>query len=252
MHLQLSTWPEVEAYLKRSQGIVIPIGSTEQHGPTGFIGTDALCPELIARGIGERLDVMVAPTVSIGMAQHHLGFPGSVTLRPSTLMALVQDVVNSLARHGFDRFFFLNGHGGNVATVTAAFSEIYAEASLGTAGHNRPPLRCKLENWWDCEGIKKISEECFGEAEGSHATASEVALTYYGYPDDGARVSATELEPRLAPKGPIYDADDYRRRFPDGRIGSDPSLASAEVGGRLFETAVEELAAKYQDFLGES
>ena len=252
MHLQLSSWPEVEAYLKRSQGIVIPIGSTEQHGPTGFIGTDALCPELIDRGIGERLDVMVAPTVSLGMAQHHLGFPGSVTLRPSTLMALVQDVVNSLARHGFDRFFFLNGHGGNVPTVTAAFSEIYAETSLGTAGHNRPPLRCKLENWWDCDGIKKISEECFGEAEGSHATASEVALTYFGYPDDGARVSAAELSPRLAPKGPIYDADDYRRRFPDGRIGSDPSLATVEIGRRLYETAVDELAAKYQDFLGES
>ncbi len=252
MHLQLSTWPEVEAYLKRSQGIVVPIGSTEQHGPTGFIGTDALCPELIARGIGERLDVMVAPTVSIGMAQHHLGFPGSVTLRPSTLMALVQDVVNSLARHGFDRFFFLNGHGGNVPTVTAAFSEIYAEASLRTAGHNRPPLRCKLENWWDCEGIKQISEACFGEAEGLHATASEIALTYFGYPEDGARVGAAELSPRLAPKGPIYDADDYRRRFPDGRIGSDPSLATVEIGRRLYETAVEELVSKYQAFLGES
>ena len=55
MRLQLATWPEVEAYLTRSQGIVIPIGSTEQHGPTGFVGTDALCPELIAHGIGEKL-----------------------------------------------------------------------------------------------------------------------------------------------------------------------------------------------------
>ncbi len=252
MQLQLCTWQEVEAYLKGSTGIIIPIGSTEQHGPTGFIGTDALCPELIARGIGERLGAMVAPTIATGMAQHHLGFPGSVTLRPSTLMAVVQDTVNSLARHGFDRFFFLNGHGGNIATLSAAFSEIYAEASLGTAGHNRPSLRCRAQNWWYCDSVKRISEERFGEAEGSHATPSEIALTYYGYPEAGARVAGGELSPGTAPKGPIYDADDYRRRFPDGRIGSDPSLATAEVGKLLYEAAVEEMSAQYREFLAES
>jgi creatinine amidohydrolase len=252
MRLQLCTWQEVEAYLRGSQGIIIPIGSTEQHGPTGFIGTDALCPELIGQGIGERLNAMVAPTISVGMAQHHLGFAGSVTLRPSTLMAVVQDTVNSLARHGFNRFFFLNGHGGNIATVTAAFSEIYAESSLGTAGHNRPSLRCRLQNWWDCDAVKKISAEKFGEAEGSHATASEVSLTYYGYREDGARVRRDALEPRLAPNGPIYDAEDYRRRFPDGRIGSDPTLATAEIGETLFTGAVQEISVQYQEFLSES
>lgn len=251
MRLQLCTWQEVEAYLKDSRGIVIPIGSTEQHGPTGFVGTDALCPELIAHGIGDKLQAMVAPTLSIGMAQHHLGFAGTVTLRPSTLMAVVQDVVNSLARHGFDRFFFLNGHGGNIATLEAAFSEVYAETSLGTAGHNRPRLRCTLQNWWDCNSIKRISEERFGDAEGSHATASEVSLTYYGYPDHGERVRHAEMSPRLAPCGPIYDADDYRRRFPDGRIGSDPTLATAEIGQALYDAAVEEISGKYQAFLAD-
>ncbi|MEM7172521.1 MAG: creatininase family protein [Pseudomonadota bacterium] len=234
---------------KSSSGIIVPIGSTEQHGPTGFIGTDALCPELIAKGIGDKLGVMVAPTLSIGMAQHHLGFPGSVTLRPSTLMAVVQDVVNSLARHGFDRLFFLNGHGGNIATVTAAFSEVYAESSLGRAGHNRPSLRCKLQNWWDCRGVMEISKTCFAEAEGSHATASEVSLTYYGYLAEGERIRQAPLSPRLAPEGPIYDADDFRHRFPDGRMGSDPSLATAEIGERLFNAAVDEISGFYTAFL---
>ncbi len=252
MRLQLATWPEVEAYLKQSRGIVIPIGSTEQHGPTGFVGTDALCPELVAWGLGEREGVMVAPTLSIGMAQHHLGFPGSISLRPTTLIAVVLDTVNSLARHGFERFFFLNGHGGNIATLAAAFSELYAESSLGTAGHNRPPIRCRLENWWDGEGVKAISAEVFAESEGSHATASEVSLTYYGYPEDGARVKSPEpLSPRLAPCGPIYDAEDYRRRFPDGRIGSDPTLASAETGARLYEASVADMTERYQAFLAE-
>ncbi len=252
MRLQLSTWQEVDAYLLRSTAIVIPIGSTEQHGPNGLVGTDAICPEVIAWGLGEKIGALVAPTLSIGMAQHHLGFAGSVTLRPSTLIAVVQDTVNSLARHGFTRFFFLNGHGGNIATLGAAFSEIYAESSLGTAGHNRPSLRCRMENWWNSAAIKAISDEVFGDAEGSHATASEVSLTYFGYPEAGARVRRDSLEPAIAPDGPIYDAGDYRRRFPDGRIGSDPTLATPEIGERLYEAAVADLTQKYQEFLGEN
>ena len=245
MQLQLQTWQEVESYLLRSKAIIIPIGSTEQHGPNGFVGTDALCPQVLATAIGNNEEILVAPTISVGMAQHHLGFPGSITLRPSTLMAVLQDTVNSLAVHGFDSFYFLNGHGGNIATVTAAFSEIYAESSLGRAGHNRPALRCKLRNWWDCEGVQAISAEEFGDSEGSHATCSEVSLTYYAYQD---HVKDVAMTPEIAPKGPIYDAADYRRRFPDGRIGSNPALASIAVGERLFNAAVNELTSDFRAF----
>ena len=79
MQLQLQTWQEVETYLQTSRGIILPIGSTEQHGPTGLIGTDAICAEVIARGVGEAAGALVAPTISVGMAQHHLGFAGSMT-----------------------------------------------------------------------------------------------------------------------------------------------------------------------------
>ena len=249
MRMQLATWPEVEIYLKDSAHVILPIGSTEQHGPTGFIGTDALTAEMIAIAVGERLNVMVAPTISVGMAQHHLGFPGSMTLRPSTLIAVIQDMVNSLAHQGFERFYFINGHGGNIATVTAAFSEIYAEASFGTAASNRPSLRCALRNWYMGSRVRDLSKEVFGEDEGSHATPSEVALSYFGYPEDGARVSQAALDPDRAPTGVIYDADDYRRNFPDGRIGSNPGRANAEIGERIFNAAVEDLIEDYRDFI---
>ena len=92
MQLHLSTWPEVEAYLARSKAILIPIGSTEQHGPNGLLGTDALCPEIIGSARGRRgAAFLVGPTFNVGQAQHHMGFSGTITLRPSTMIAAMVD-----------------------------------------------------------------------------------------------------------------------------------------------------------------
>jgi creatinine amidohydrolase len=237
MLLQLSTWQEVDEYVRTSKGIIIPIGSTEQHGPNGFLGTDALCPEIVARGIAEKIDVLIAPTLGIGMAQHHLGFSGSITLRLSTLMAVVADVVNSLSHHGFERCYFLNGHGGNIATLSAAFSEVYARSSLATPGSNHSSVRCKLGNWFASERVRKLSDELYRDEEGSHATPSEVSLTYYAYPEN---IKHVDMSPRVAPRGTFYDATHYRATFPDGRIASNPALANSQDSERLFHAAVKE------------
>ncbi|MFM8375337.1 MAG: creatininase family protein, partial [Phenylobacterium sp.] len=180
MLLHLSTWPEIEAQLKRSTAVVVPIGSNEQHGPTGLLGTDWLCPEIIAHAAQKEADLLVAPTFNIGMAQHHLGFPGTISLRPSTFMAAIGDWCRSLAAHGFTRIYFLNGHGGNVATIEAAFSELYAEASFA----QRPRgFSLKLRNWWDLPGVNALASRQFPTGHGSHATPSEIAVTQWAYPD---------------------------------------------------------------------
>ena len=219
MRLQLCTWAEVEDHLKNSTGIIVPIGSTEQHGPNGLIGTDALTAELIAQGIGEAADALVAPTIAVGMAQHHMAFTGSMTLRPSTLIAVVRDTVQSLARHGFDRIYFLNGHGGNIATVSAAFSEVYAEASLARGGANRAGLRCKLKNWYETPGIKAPSKELYGDSEGGHATPSEVAVTQFAFPE---AIKKVEMEPRIAPRGRSLTPRTTAAAFPTGASAPTP------------------------------
>ena len=244
MRLQTATWPEVEGYLKRSNGIIVPIGSTEQHGPNGMLGTDSICPETIAFGVAESMEVLIAPTISIGQAHHHLGFPGTIALRPSTLMAVLVDVVRSLYRHGFRHVYFLNGHGGNEATVKAAFQEIYALSSYGDA--DLSDLSLKLCNWYMSAGVGRLSKQLFGDQEGSHATPSEVSLTFYAYPDE---VKTASLSPTLAPTGVIHDADDYRAQFADGRIGSNPALATVEAGERLFKASVADILEDYRVFL---
>jgi creatinine amidohydrolase len=243
MQLALATWQEVEDYLARAAGIIVPIGSVEQHGPNGLIGTDHLCAEVVAKGVGDAIGCAVAPTLAYGMSQHHLAFPGSVTLRPATLMRVVRDVVQSLAGHGFRQVFFINGHGGNVASVTAAFDEIHAAVSLGD---RVPAVRCRMAFWFGPR-CKALSAELYPGVDGSHATASEVSLAQYYQP---AHVKYAQMSPKVAPTAPqFFDAADYRARYPDGRIGSDPSLSSPADGKRLYDAAVLDMVDAYTAFV---
>ena len=81
--------------------------------------------------------------------------------------------------------------------------------------------------------------------EGSHATPSEVSITYFAYPE---AIKNVAMSPKIAPTGPIYDAEDYRRRFPDGRIGSDPSQANVEAGSKLVAEAAKAVIAEFKQF----
>ncbi|HEV2511615.1 creatininase family protein [Bosea sp. (in: a-proteobacteria)] len=246
MQLSLATWRDVEQYLVTSRGIIIPVGATEQHGPNGLIGTDHLDAEFIAKGVGDKIGAMVAPTLAYGMSQHHLGFAGSVTLRPSTMIAMVADIVRSLARHGFERFFFINGHAGNIGTMTAAFDEIYASLSLQPNGHPSP-IRCRMLMWSDEKRASSIAEELYPGVNGAHATAAEVSLSQFYHPET---VKPVEMSPEVAPPfAPFYDCVDFRTRYPDGRIGSAPSRSRPEHGERLFAAAVEDMVEAYQAFM---
>lgn len=246
MLLHLSTWPEVEEYLTRSRGLIIPIGSTEQHGPTGLIGTDAICAEVIAKGVGEATHALVAPTINVGMALHHTAFPGSMSLRPSTLILVIRDYLSSLVSAGFTHFFFINGHGGNMATLKAAFAESYAYlAELNYP--NADQVQCRLANWFMCGSVYQLAKTLYGNAEGSHATPSEVALTQFVYPE---HIKHAPLSPEVASGHPIYGAAQFRRNYPDGRMGSNPALATPEHGQQFYEVAVKDLSRDYLEFIG--
>ncbi|WPF87652.1 creatininase family protein [Cyanobacterium aponinum AL20118] len=245
MQLHLLTWQEVEKYLTHSNGIIIPIGSTEQHGPTGLIGTDAICAEKIAQGVGENTGAIVAPTINVGMALHHTAFPGTISLRPTTLILYIQDYLTSLFKAGFKKFFFINGHGGNIATVKASFSQFYDHLdSMNFA--NSEQVKCKIANWFMGREVYQLAKKLYGDEEGSHATPSEVALTQFVYP---YTIKSAPLDKSVATGHPIYGAKNFRECYPDGRMGSNPALATPEHGKQFYELAVKELTASYQDFI---
>ena len=178
---------------------------------------------------------------------HHLGFAGTVSLQPATLLAVLHDMVLSLAGHGFERIFVINGHGGNIATARAAFAQAYGTATtrgLAVA----PRLRCRLANWFLAGPVMAEARQLYGEREGHHATPSEIALTLHLEPSLQAKQRPL---PEAAPAGPIHGPDDFRRRHPDGRMGSDPYLASAEHGSRFLDLAATALGQDLTSFLAE-
>lgn len=256
MRLSLATWPEIEAYLERSRAVVVPMGSTEQHGPTGLIGTDAITAEAVAIGLGERTGTLVTPVVWSGVAQFNLGFPGTVSVRATTLMALVEDVVLSLYRQGFERFYFLNGHGGNIAPARSAFQDICARWSLGERAGGAP--RCRLRSWWEYPRADALRKAWYGTGEGLHATPSEIAITLHRVP--GSRRAGTLKPPPVLSSEFLrdhggdnhWDASSHRTAFPDGRVGSDSALATAEQGAELLDAAIEDACADLAAFLAEA
>ena len=210
MKLHHCTWAEVEHYLSASNGIIVPVGSTEQHGPTGLVGTDAICAEVVADAAAKQAAAMVAPTLAVGIAQQHLAFAGSMSYRPSTYIAVIVDWVNSLSVHGFRKFMFVNGHGGNVGPLISAFSEIYSQSSYGKQQTNR--VNCTFQNIWAGQKSRDLTGELFGAKEGNHATCSELSIVQYTCPEHIKDTSGVQQGP---PWATFTDAMDYRQRFPD-------------------------------------
>jgi creatinine amidohydrolase len=138
-------------------------------------------------------------------------------------------------------FIFSTGMAATYPRLLPPFQRIYAARSLAAAG-NTPAIKCRLKNWWQNQEVHEIAKELYGDAEGSHATPSEVAVTQFAHPD---AIKSATLDPAVAPRGDFADAADYRRKFPDGRIGSNPGLATPEAGRRLYEAAVAAISKDY-------
>ena len=240
MRLDQATWLEVEDYLTRESGILLPVGSTEQHGPIGLIGTDALCAQMIAEGAADALGAYVAPTIAYTPAPFNMGFPGTMSVSEPVFSALFAEVVAGLRSQGFRHVYVLNAHGANLAPMRAV-----ADTMQGV----------RISSWWDFETVNAIRQDLYGAFEGMHATPSEIAITQTAcrqVTSEAAlspprRLSSAEMAERA---GDRHGAPDrHRREFPDGRVGSHSALARPEDGARLLAAAIDAVVADFRAFL---
>lgn len=121
------SWPEVADLLTRTDMVIIPVTAIEEHGPQGPLGTDFFNGLEVAKLIAQKTDVLVAPILLPGNSPYHMEFPGTITLRSETVQAVYFEAAQSLIRHGFRRFLFLNAHGGNLATTRFIVDRINQE-----------------------------------------------------------------------------------------------------------------------------
>lgn len=239
MEIYLMTWPEVESYLQTKKDIILPVGSTEQHGPTGIIGTDFLTAWEVAKKVGEKNKTLVASPLCYGMALHHLGFPGSAALKPSTYILILKEIIQSYARAGFQNFTIINGHGGNIPSLQASFSEILADC---------PRLRFQLFNWWHLPEVIDYEKNVFGDANGFHATCGEISVTMATHPEAYQKERDFQFFPTPTKTDWPLSPERFRETFSDGRMGSDPRLSSEIHGKIILERAVNSIADKLSKF----
>lgn len=221
--------------------VILPVGALEQHGEHLPLDTDGFLVTQIAAAAAEqahqKVATILAPAVSIGYSPHHMHYSGTVTLSSGTLIALIQDIVRSLSRHGFRRVLILNGHGGNSAPLSVAASEL-------RAGDVMPVVA--TADYWNLIADSIAQERESGIGGMGHAGEFETSLMLHLRPTtvDRERMVRTVHTPRvpddsldLLQKAPFSIPWVVHRDTPNGVIG-DPFVASAEKGRRFFEAAV--------------
>jgi creatinine amidohydrolase len=234
LELDRMTWPEVRAEQEKGRDtVVVAFGATEQHGPHLPLATDALIGDHLGRLVAERLDAFLAPTVRLGCSEHHLAFPGTLSISPETFGAIVAELLSSLARGGFRRAVLLPTHGGNFAPLAAALEKVGPIEGLEVRA---------LTDLGALLAIARIGEDEHGVPIGEggiHAGEWETSMLLVTNPD---LVRAEQGEAGFT--GDLGEAiaatfsEGVQAVAANGVIG-DPARASAEHGARYWDAALE-------------
>jgi creatinine amidohydrolase len=243
--LTTMTWKEVEESLKSVQFAIIPIGAHEQHGPHMVESCDAVLAERMAKKLGERMFpyAVVTPTVNLGVSPHHLNFPGTISLQPTTLIAVLRDVISSLKHHGIEKFLFLNSHGGNQSTLNVATMILTKE------------LNVEIYYAKTTASAKKTIQEYVTSPLFGHSCEREVSEALYLAPElvrpDNLEKGDIQEEGRwkqLRPGKAIQGFYYYEEMTNNGCIG-DATKASWDIGQQIVEESLDNLTKELYKLL---
>lgn len=236
------TWTEVELALTRGYTrVVLPLGAVEQHGPHLPLSADADRAMALALRVARRIGhALVAPAVRIGCSEFHMGYAGTLSLRPETLEAICADVVESLARHGFTDVYIISAHGGNFGPLEEMLPRLRARAESVDSS-------CEVHAYTDLLELMAVArwvvDEAtgLGERVGGHADVAESSEMLYLRPEF--------VHPEWVEEGTLHNmededdlarvlASDFRSVTTNGVLG-DPRGMNAELGARLLDATAQ-------------
>jgi len=238
LELAYMTWVEIREKVKEGyRTLVVPVGSTEQHGPHLPVFTDSILAHHISLSLARGITGLVGPVINLGYSPYHLSFPGTISLSSETLKSILRDYLSSLRGQGFERIIVLSAHGGNFRHINDVVGELRGEVRIETYPDfekfseliNQPALK---------RGIPR-------EVVGAHGGVGETSLMLYLEP------STVRMD--RASKGFVGDVEEARRvmrsegihRVSSIGVIGDPTLASAEIGEEAFTLLVRELRSYF-------
>jgi creatinine amidohydrolase len=249
IRLEEMTYEDVANVRTRPNVVAIPLGSTEQHGPHLPLDTDtriaeAFCEEA-ARRIADDVVALVTPAIPFGISEHHMRFPGTLSIDGETFVSLVSQIGRSLIRHGFDRFVLVNGHGGNQGALQLVAQKLRLDLGARYVFY--------FPEWsLAAEAFARIRESPPGGT--SHACEYETSVYLHLAPERVRMDRAVkEMPPPLITGGvsDLFVPGPYS--WPPAHdttisgVEGDPTLATVAKGRELFESAVENLARLFRE-----
>ena len=234
-YLDRMTWLQISEHIKNGRDtVIVPFGSTEQHGRHLPLGTDSVLGDELGWRLAERLDAFIAPTVRFGCSEHHLAFAGTISLAEETFRSVVKDVVRSLCKHGFKRIILLPAHGGNFQPLKKAFGEL-------------PPTGdARISAFTDLQGLMKTALKSSGDfgvdpaKSGAHSGEWETSIML--------ALRADQVDMERASEGFVGNISEVFAKIATGLenldkhgVIGDPRPAKAEAGRQYVEDMVDYL-----------
>jgi creatinine amidohydrolase len=220
MRLEDLNWFDVESYLKEDDRLMLIFGACEQHGYLSLL-TDVKIPLALADAASKETGVLVAPALNFGVSPYHLGYPGTISIRVTTLLEIVEDIVMSTYDHGFRRILVLNGHEGNES----------ARGRLYELANRFPELRLAWYAWWHSNSVEAIARKhdlCL-----SHAGWAEAfPFTIVGELPQGSKT------PPHVPG--LLNAEESRQKYGDGVFGG-PYQVDESISQEIFLAAYQDI-----------
>lgn len=220
MRIEDLNWMDVESYLKNDDRLILIIGATEQHGYLS-LASDVRIPQALADAAAQQTNVLIAPPLNFGSSPYFLDYPGTFSLRISTLLDAIEDLVRSAYGQGFRRILLLNGHGGNDG----------ARARLAELASQMPDLHLSWYSWWTAHSVLNIAEK--HQIKPAHANWLE-AFPFTIVSD----LPSEDKNPPFVPG--ILGAKRARLVFGDGSFGGKYQVDS-KIMQEIFDAALQDI-----------